>query len=105
MDDHSEFIADNPGFVEQKNSMDFLSDNGGESYNLCHCEAIISYRFLEDLMRLTDLKIDWSNFEIADMDFWRGEAYQAFFQHLESKGGFYYEVCPGLLWGLCLSLS
>lgn len=31
------------------------------------------------------------------MDFWRGEAYQAFFQHLESKGGFYYEVCPGLL--------
>lgn len=56
MDDHSEFIADNPGFVEQKNSMDFLSDNGGESYNLCHCEAIISYRFLEDLMRLTDLK-------------------------------------------------
>jgi len=34
---------------------------------------------------------DWSNFEIADMDFWRGEAYQAFFEHLESKGGFYYE--------------
>jgi hypothetical protein len=33
----------------------------------------------------------WSNFEIADMDFWRGEAYQAFFDFLESKGGFYYE--------------
>lgn len=27
------------------------------------------------------------------MDFWRGEAYQAFFAYLESKGGFYYEVC------------
>jgi alpha 1,2-mannosyltransferase len=25
------------------------------------------------------------------MDFWRGPAYQAFFAHLESKGGFYYE--------------
>ncbi len=35
----------------------------------------------------------WSNFEIADMDFWRGEAYQKFFDYLESKGGFYYEVC------------
>lgn len=34
----------------------------------------------------------WSNFEIADMNFWRGEAYQAFFDFLESKGGFYYEV-------------
>lgn len=26
------------------------------------------------------------------MDFWRGEAYQKFFDYLESKGGFYYEV-------------
>lgn len=48
--DHSEFIADNPGFVEQNNSMDFLSDNGSESYNLCHCETIVSSRFSEDLM-------------------------------------------------------
>lgn len=39
-----------------------------------------------------NLFIDWSNFEIADMDFWRGEAYQAFFEYLESTGGFYYEV-------------
>ena len=34
----------------------------------------------------------WSNFEIADMDFWRGEAYMKFFEHLDLKGGFYYEV-------------
>jgi alpha 1,2-mannosyltransferase len=34
----------------------------------------------------------WSNFEIADMDFWRGEAYSAFFDHLDKTGGFYYEV-------------
>ncbi len=34
----------------------------------------------------------WSNFEIADLDFWRSEAYQKFFDYLESKGGFYYEV-------------
>jgi hypothetical protein len=34
----------------------------------------------------------WSNFEIADMDFFRGEAYQAYFEHLEAQGGFYYEV-------------
>ena len=26
------------------------------------------------------------------MDFWRGEAYTKFFEHLDSKGGFYYEV-------------
>lgn len=34
----------------------------------------------------------WSNFEIADMDFWRSEAYAKFFEFLDSKGGFYYEV-------------
>ncbi len=33
----------------------------------------------------------WSNFEIADMNFWRGAAYRAFFDYLESQGGFYYE--------------
>lgn len=34
---------------------------------------------------------DWSNFEIADMDFWRSEAYMKYFEYLDSKGGFYYE--------------
>jgi hypothetical protein len=33
----------------------------------------------------------WSNFEIGDLDFWRGEAYSAYFDHLEAAGGFYYE--------------
>jgi len=26
------------------------------------------------------------------MDFWRGEAYQKFFEYLDYTGGFYYEV-------------
>ncbi|PPQ82033.1 hypothetical protein CVT24_009909, partial [Panaeolus cyanescens] len=33
----------------------------------------------------------WSNFEIANMEFWRGPAYTDFFEYLESQGGFYYE--------------
>ena len=34
----------------------------------------------------------WSNFEIGDLDFWRGEAYTKFVEFLDEKGGFYYEV-------------
>jgi hypothetical protein len=34
----TEFIAANPQYVSPNNSMDFLSDNGGQTYNLCHCE-------------------------------------------------------------------
>lgn len=69
--------------------MAYLSDDGGETYNLCHCASFFlhpSSKILT-LMRATV----WSNFEIADMEFWRGEAYQVFFDFLERKGGFYYE--------------
>ncbi|KAF8879573.1 glycosyl transferase [Infundibulicybe gibba] len=65
-----DFIKEHPEFVAEENSAMFLSDDGGDKYNLCHF---------------------WSNFEIADMEFWRGPAYTAFFEYLESKGGFYYE--------------
>ncbi|KAI1121898.1 glycolipid 2-alpha-mannosyltransferase [Nemania abortiva] len=33
----------------------------------------------------------WSNFEIADMDFFRSKAYQDYFDYLDKKGGFYGE--------------
>ncbi|KZP18793.1 glycosyltransferase family 15 protein [Athelia psychrophila] len=65
-----EFISANPQYLAPNNSMNFLSDDGSQNYNLCHY---------------------WSNFEIADMDFWRSEAYMKFFEYLEAKGGFYYE--------------
>lgn len=65
-----DFMKKKPEYVHPNNMMDFLSDDGGENYNLCHF---------------------WSNFEIGDLDFWRGEAYGAFFDHLDKAGGFFYE--------------
>ncbi|KAI0763668.1 glycosyltransferase family 15 protein [Irpex lacteus] len=65
-----EFIQENPDLVEPGNAMQFVSDDNGNTYNRCHF---------------------WSNFEIGDLDFWRGEAYTKFFEFLDSKGGFYYE--------------
>ncbi|KAJ7824257.1 glycosyltransferase family 15 protein [Mycena olivaceomarginata] len=65
-----EFTAANPDLVSSDNTLGFLSDDGGQSYNNCAF---------------------WSNFEIANLDFWRGEAYTKFFDHLDAKGGFYYE--------------
>ncbi|KAG7452465.1 glycosyltransferase family 15 protein [Guyanagaster necrorhizus] len=65
-----EFLEANPGITPKDNAMDFLSDDGGLTYNRCHF---------------------WSNFEIGDLDLWRGEAYSKFFDFLDSKGGFYYE--------------
>ncbi|PCH38078.1 glycosyltransferase family 15 protein [Wolfiporia cocos MD-104 SS10] len=65
-----EFIHDNSDLIPSGNAMAFISDDNGETYNNCHF---------------------WSNFEIGDLDFWRGEAYSKFFEFLDSKGGFYYE--------------
>ena len=45
-------------------------DARGDAWSLCHY---------------------WSNFEIADMDFFRSPEYQAFFEYLDRKGGFYFE--------------
>ncbi|OBZ75120.1 Glycolipid 2-alpha-mannosyltransferase 2 [Grifola frondosa] len=66
----TEFIRENPDFLPKDNAMSFISDDGGETYNNCHF---------------------WSNFEIGDLDLWRGEAYSKFFDYLDQKGGFYYE--------------
>lgn len=33
-----EFIHGNPHLVSPDNAMAFLSDDGGETYNRCHCE-------------------------------------------------------------------
>ncbi|TFK24829.1 glycosyl transferase [Coprinopsis marcescibilis] len=65
-----EFSKLYPQHVHPDNAMKFLSWTGGHTYSLCHF---------------------WTNFEIADLDFWRGEAYSAFFEFLDHKGGFYYE--------------
>jgi hypothetical protein len=83
-----EFITENPQYLHPDNSMDFLSDNSGETYNLCHCEWTFSRRDSAH----SPYQLVWSNFEIADMDFWRSEAYMKYFEFLEERGGFYYEV-------------
>lgn len=33
-----QFIAEHPEHIHEDNAMAFLSDDGGESYNKCHCE-------------------------------------------------------------------
>jgi len=65
-----EFTRLHPQYVAPNNSIEFISDDGGSRYNGCHY---------------------WSNMEIADMEFWRGDAYSAYVDYLESTGGFYYE--------------
>ncbi|QLQ78199.1 hypothetical protein HG537_0A04460 [Torulaspora globosa] len=65
-----EFFQKTPQYIADKNNAKFVTDDDGSSYNLCHF---------------------WSNFEIANLRFYRSDAYEQYFQHLDNKGGFFYE--------------
>lgn len=76
------FMKENPHLLHPNNSLDFITSkeldvnqgypviNSSNDYNLCHF---------------------WLNFEIGNLDFFRGEAYSAYFDYLDRSGGFYYE--------------
>ena len=72
------FLAANNHLIAENNAMKWLTDKDrrpdhnlkANGYSTCHF---------------------WSNFEIADMSFWRSPAYEAYFEHLDRAGGFFYE--------------
>ncbi|KAK0282083.1 alpha 1,2-mannosyltransferase 2.4.1 [Friedmanniomyces endolithicus] len=64
------FMKAHPEHIVADNSLAFLSDDGGESYNHCHF---------------------WSNFEVGNLDWLRSPAYVDYFNHLDRDGGFFYE--------------
>ncbi|KAI9314146.1 nucleotide-diphospho-sugar transferase [Dichotomocladium elegans] len=69
-----EFAAIHPKLVKKRSDKKslwyFVMDEDSEDYNRCHF---------------------WSNFQIADLNFFRSKEYQAYFDHLERSGGFFYE--------------
>lgn len=69
-DTTKEFIKKNPKTLAESNSLDFISDDEGETYNMCHF---------------------WTNFEIGKLDFFRGKTYNSYFDYLDKSGGFFYE--------------
>ncbi|MCJ1365209.1 alpha 1,2-mannosyltransferase 2.4.1 [Acarospora aff. strigata] len=64
------FTRAHPEHIVEGNSMGFLSDDGGATYNHCHF---------------------WSNFEIGNLNWLRSKAYLDFFDALDHDGGFFYE--------------
>jgi len=65
-----EFIGLNPQYIDSSSNMQFISNDGGES---------ISWRII------------YNNFEISHRSVWESEAYSAYFDYLDRKGGFYTE--------------
>ncbi|KFZ14642.1 hypothetical protein V501_03141 [Pseudogymnoascus sp. VKM F-4519 (FW-2642)] len=64
------FMKNHPEHIVEGNSMGYLSEDGGETYNNCHM---------------------WSNFEIGNLNWLRSKAYTDYFNTLDQDGGFFYE--------------
>lgn len=90
-------LYDSPQSIETlwPETIKFLSGKGGRF--LAEHNAM---QWLTDSVRREDHNIKangystchfWSNFEIADMSFWRSQAYEEYFEHLDRAGGFFYE--------------
>jgi len=83
-----EFAAKYPNYVAKDNAAHFMVDDPTKgldgNYNLCH--VLIPGRWFHQLI----LQF-WSNFEIADMRFFRSKMYTDYFEYLDRTGGFFYE--------------
>jgi alpha 1,2-mannosyltransferase len=69
-DSVKKFMKNHPEHIPKGNAMDFISEDGGESYNKCHF---------------------WSNFEIGSLEWLRSKEYIDYFSSLDQDGGFFYE--------------
>ncbi|ODQ62190.1 glycosyltransferase family 15 protein, partial [Wickerhamomyces anomalus NRRL Y-366-8] len=73
-----EFLKKNPQYLNKNAALSWILENEqnpeqtaiANGYSTCHF---------------------WSNFEIGDMEFYRGEAYTKWMEYLNENGGFYYE--------------
>ncbi|GKT84827.1 glycolipid 2-alpha-mannosyltransferase [Colletotrichum tofieldiae] len=72
------FLAQHPEYLHENNAIDWLTDKTHRPENNIEANGYSTCHF-------------WSNFEIADIDFWRSQAYEDYFQHLDRAGGFFYE--------------
>ena len=76
-----EFARLHPEYIHPDNAIGFLVDDQDKGlmdgeWNNCHF---------------------WSNFEIADLRFLRSKPYLDYFNFLDQKGGFFYEVSFSLI--------
>ncbi|PGH05593.1 hypothetical protein AJ79_06760 [Helicocarpus griseus UAMH5409] len=69
-DSVKKFMEKYPQHIAEDNNLEFISQDGGKTYNLCHF---------------------WSNFEIGDLNWLRSQEYLDYFEVLDRDGGFFYE--------------
>lgn len=74
----AKFLADHPNYLHENNAIKWVVDDIRRPQHNEKAQGFSTCHF-------------WSNFEVADMEFWRSKAYEDYFEHLDRAGGFFYE--------------
>ncbi|KAH3665758.1 hypothetical protein OGAPHI_003946 [Ogataea philodendri] len=76
-----DFMNLHPEYIHPDSLFDFVTND----------EPIGTGRLVVEHNSSYNLAHFWSNFEIGDLNFFRSEAYESYFDHLSRTGGFHYE--------------
>ncbi|KAL6700114.1 glycosyltransferase family 15 protein [Trichoderma pleuroticola] len=74
----AKFLADHPSYLHEHSAIKWVVDDIRRPQHNREAQGFSTCHF-------------WSNFEVADMEFWRSKAYEDYFEHLDRAGGFFYE--------------
>lgn len=73
-----EFLTQNPEYIDKNSAWGWLTDAENRPDHNYRANGYSTCHF-------------WSNFEIGDLDFFRGIKYDSYFSYLDEAGGFFYE--------------
>lgn len=73
-----DFVSQHPEYVHPNSAIGWLTDAKKRPEHNAKANGYSTCHF-------------WSNFEIGDMNFWRSQVYEDYFNHLDRQGGFFYE--------------
>lgn len=76
-----DYMKEYPQHLHPNNALKFLTSNDSDIFHNIHTKTNSEYNLCHF----------WSNFEIGNLNFFRGEAYELYFKFLDQAGGFYYE--------------
>ncbi|KAK2748529.1 hypothetical protein FQN57_000663 [Myotisia sp. PD_48] len=72
------FIESHPEYIHENNALDWLTDKQQRPSHNKKANGFSTCHF-------------WTNFEIADLSFFRSKPYEEYFNYLDRAGGFFYE--------------
>lgn len=85
-----EFAVANKGMIDDEADLSWLLQDSAGEFDKDSVQPDDPAQILKSNLQYNNCQF-YSNFEIGELDFFRGKKHSAFFDHLDKKGEFYYQ--------------